>query len=103
MISPKSLENDNLGTITGNFLKPYPIGTNVKLLIQPEDLQHDDKSNLKFDIVDKKFRGSSFIYILKISSDLSIPVFVHSHHVHQHEINDKFGIKKPIHIARFLF
>ncbi len=102
VISPKSLENDNLGTITGNFLKPYPIGTNVKLLIQPEDLQHDDKSNLKFDIVDKKFRGSSFIYILKISSDLSIPVFVHSHHVHQHEINDKFGIKKPIHIEHLV-
>ena len=36
--SPKSLENKDLGTITGNFIKPFPIGSNVKLLVQPEDL-----------------------------------------------------------------
>ena len=35
--SPKSLENEDLGTITGNFDKPQTIGKNVKLLIQPED------------------------------------------------------------------
>jgi len=100
--SPKSLENFELGTITGNFIKPYPIGTDVKLLIQPEDLEHDDKSNLKLNVVDKKFRGSNFIYTLKTGSDLLIPVFVHSHHIHQHEINDKFGIKKPIHIEHLV-
>ena len=100
--SPKSLENSDLGTITGNFIKPYPIGTDVKLLIQPEDLEHDDRSNLKLDVNDKKFRGSNFIYTLKTSSDLLIPVFVHSHHIHQHEINDKFGIKKPIHIEHLV-
>jgi len=100
--SPKSLENSDLGKITGNFIKPYPIGTDVKLLIQPEDLEHDDRSNLKLDVTDKKFRGSNFIYTLKTSSDLLIPVFVHSHHIHQHEINDKFGIKKPIHIEHLV-
>ena len=96
--SPKSLENLDLGSITGNFIKPYPIGSDVKLLLQPEDLEHDDKSNLKLDVVDKKFKGSSFIYTLKTKSNLLLPVFVHSHHIHQHEINDKFGLKKPIHI-----
>ncbi len=96
--SPKSLENDDLGTITGNFITPFPIGSKVKLLIQPEDLQHDDKSNLKFEIIDKKFRGTSFIYTLKTPSDKLIPVFVHSHHIHQHEVNEKFGIKRPINI-----
>ena len=96
--SPKSLENSDLGTITGNFIKPYPIGTDVKLLIQPEDLEHDDRSNLKLDVTDKKFRGSNFIYTLKTSSDLLIPVFVHSHHEHQHEADEKFGIKRPINI-----
>tara|TARA_B100000674_G_scaffold258058_1_gene212845 strand:+ start:279 stop:1340 length:1062 start_codon:yes stop_codon:yes gene_type:complete len=96
--SPKSLDNKDLGTITGNFIKPFPIGSKVKLLIQPEDLEHDDKSNLQLEIVDRKFRGTSFIYTLKTPSKKLIPVFVHSHHVHQHEIEDKFGIKRPIHI-----
>ncbi len=96
--SPKSLDNEDLGTITGNFIKPYPIGSKVKLLIQPEDLQHDDKSNLQLEVVDRKFRGTNFIYILKAPSNILIPVFVHSHHIHQHEVDEKFGIKKPIHI-----
>ena len=96
--SPKSLENEDLGTITGNFIKPFPIGSKVKLLVQPEDLHHDDKSNLKFEVIDRKFRGTNFIYTLKTPSNALIPVFVHSHHIHQHEVDEKFGIKRPIHI-----
>jgi len=96
--SPKSLENKDLGTITGNFIKPFPIGSKVKLLVQPEDLHHDDKSNLKFEVVDRKFRGTNFIYTLKTPNNTLIPVFVHSHHIHQHELDEKFGIKRPIHI-----
>ena len=93
-----SLENKDLGTINGNFIKHYPKGSNVQLLLQPEDLEHDDKSNLKLEVVDRKFRGTYFIYTLKTGSDLLIPVFVHSHHEHQHEADEKFGIKRPIHI-----
>tara|TARA_B100001057_G_scaffold484350_1_gene562325 strand:- start:58 stop:1119 length:1062 start_codon:yes stop_codon:yes gene_type:complete len=96
--SPKSLESKDLGTITGNFTKPFPVGSKVKLLIQPEDLHHDDKSNLKFEVIDRKFRGTNFIYTLRTSSNTLIPVFVHSHHIHQHEVDEKFGIKRPIHI-----
>ena len=91
-----SLENKDLGTIKGNFIKHYPKGTDVKLLLQPEDLEHDDQSNLKLEVVDRKFRGTNFIYTLKTNSNLLIPVFVHSHHIHQHEVDEKFGIKRPI-------
>ena len=100
--SPKSLENKDLGTITGNFIKPFPIGSKVKLLIQPEDLHHDDKSNLKFDVVDKKFKGANFIYTLRTQKNYFLPVLVESHHIHQHNINDKFGLKKPIHIEHIV-
>ncbi len=93
-----TLENWDLGTIKGNFIKPYPKGSNVQLLLQPEDLEHDDKSNLKLEVVDRKFRGTNFIYTLKTSNNTLIPVFVHSHHIHQHEVDEKFGIKRPIHI-----
>jgi len=93
-----SLENEDLGTIKGNFIKHYPKGSDVQLLLQPEDLEHDDKSNLKLEVVDRKFRGTNFIYTLKTLSNLMIPVFVHSHHIHQHEVDEKFGIKRPIYI-----
>ena len=100
--SPKSLENEELGTITGNFVKPFPLGADVKLLIQPEDLEHDDKSNLQLEVVDRKFRGTNFIYTLKTIKNLLIPVFVHSHHIHQHDVQEKFGIKRPIHIEHLV-
>ena len=93
-----SLENVDLGMITGNFIKHYPKGSNVQLLLQPEDLEHDDQSNLKLEVVDRKFRGTNFIYTLKTQSNKLIPVFVHSHHIHQHEVDEKFGIKLPINI-----
>ncbi|MDA9042087.1 ABC transporter ATP-binding protein [Candidatus Pelagibacter sp.] len=93
-----SLESTDLGTITGNFIKHYPKGSDVQLLLQPEDLEHDDQSNLKLEVVDRKFRGTNFIYTLKTTSNKLIPVFVHSHHIHQHQVDEKFGIKRPINI-----
>ena len=97
-----TLENEDLGIIKGNFVNEHKIGTQVKLLLQPEDLEHDDKSNLQLYIVDKKFKGTNFIYTLRTKSNRNISVFVHSHHVHQHQINDTFGIKKPIHIKHLV-
>ena len=93
-----SLENQDLGTIKGNFIKHYPKGSEVQLLLQPEDLEHDDRSNLKLEVVDRKFRGTNFIYTLKTNNNLLIPVFVHSHHRHQHQVDERFGIKRPISI-----
>ena len=93
-----SLENEDHGTIKGNFIKHYPKGSDVKLLLQPEDLEHDDKSNLKLEVVDRKFRGTNFIYTLKTTTNHLIPVLVHSHHIHQHQVDEKFGIKRPIYI-----
>ena len=74
------------------------IDSTVKLLIQPEDITHDNTSKLKLKICDRKFRGTNFIYTLKTQNEEKIPVFVHSHHIHQHEKAEKFGIKTPIFI-----
>ena len=97
-----SLENDDLGIIKGKFIKHYPTGSNVQLLLQPEDLEHDDNSNLKLEVVDRKFRGTNFIYTLKTPSNKLIPVAVHTHHWEQHEVNEKFGIKRPIELEHIV-
>jgi iron(III) transport system ATP-binding protein len=93
-----TLRNAELGTIKGNFIKKQSVGSSVQLLIQPEDLEHDDKSDLKLKVVDRKFRGTNFIYTLETKNNQLIPIFVHSHHEHQHKIKDKFGIKTPIYV-----
>tara|TARA_Y100001970_G_C14199505_1_gene840254 strand:+ start:1073 stop:2143 length:1071 start_codon:yes stop_codon:yes gene_type:complete len=93
-----SLKHSELGEIKGKLLINFPSGSNVKLLLQPEDLIHDDTSDLKLEVVDRKFRGTNFIYTLKTKNGEQLPVFVHSHHIHQHEKSEKFGIKTPIYI-----
>jgi|TARA_B100001059_G_C17719089_1_gene519650 iron(III) transport system ATP-binding protein len=98
VLDDNSVEHKCLGIIKGDFVKKYPKGTAVKLLVQPEDLEHDDKSKLQLKIIDRKFRGTNFIYTLKTKNNDLIPVFVHSHHIHQHEVEENFGIKTPIYI-----
>ena len=93
-----SLKHKELGEIKGKLVNNFPVGSNVKLLLQPEDLIHDDSSKLKLEVVDRKFRGTNFIYTLKTKNEEQIPVFVHSHHIHQHQKSEKFGIKTPIFI-----
>jgi iron(III) transport system ATP-binding protein len=92
------LKHKELGLIEGKLTNHFEVGSDVDLLIQPEDLAHDDQSSLKLKIVDRKFRGTNFIYTLKTKNEDLIPVFVHSHHIHQHEIEEKFGVKTPIFI-----
>ena len=92
------LKHDELGLIEGKLTNNFEVGSEVRLLIQPEDLDHDDQSKLKLEIVDRKFRGTNFIYTLKTKNKDLIPVFVHSHHIHQHEVEEKFGVKTPIFI-----
>ncbi len=98
IIDAQTLENTDLGEIKGNIIKKFPIGSTVKLLLQPDDLKHDDKSDLKLEVVDRKFRGTEFIYLLKTKNSDLIPISVDSHHGHYHEISEQFGVKKPIYI-----
>ncbi len=92
------LKHAELGEIRGKLSNKLPSGSKARLLLQPEDLIHDDQSKLKLDVVDRKFRGTNFIYTLKTKSGEHLPVFVHSHHIHQHEENEKFGVQSPIYI-----
>ncbi len=92
------LKHEELGLIEGKLINNFKVGSEVDLLIQPEDLDHDDESKLKLEVVDRKFRGTNFIYTLKTKNKDLIPVFVHSHHIHQHKVQETFGIKTPIFI-----
>ena len=55
-------------------------------------------SQLKLKIVDRKFRGTNFIYTLRTTENELLPVLVDSHHQHLHENDEEFGIKTPINI-----
>ena len=98
IIDEETVENIDLGKIKGHVVKKFKKGSEVKLLLQPDDLKHDDKSDLKLEVVDRKFRGTEFIYLVETKNKDIIPISVDSHHGHYHQIKEKFGIKKPIYI-----
>ncbi len=98
IINNNTLNHSVLGEIKGNIFNKVTEGKNVKLLLQPDDLKHDDKSDLKLEVVDRKFRGTEFIYIVKTKNNELIPISVDTHHGHYHEIKEKLGVKKPIYI-----
>ncbi|REG81819.1 ABC transporter ATP-binding protein [Marinomonas pollencensis] len=83
------LESD-LGRIRGVLNDELAIGTEVDLLVRPDDVIHDDNSEFKGLVMSKWFRGSHFLYRVKLASGLVVYCFASSHH--NHTIGQEIGI-----------
>ena len=66
----------------------------VSVLIRPDDILHDDNSDMTARVKDKAFRGAEFLYTLELESGLRLLSLVPSHH--DHPINEPIGIKLEI-------
>ena len=73
---------------------PYNIGTNVDIMIRPDDVIHDDDSTKSAKVVEKIFYGSDFLYKLKLSGCENIFCYTPSHH--NHAVNEVIGIKSEM-------
>jgi iron(III) transport system ATP-binding protein len=86
-----------LGNLSGQFDMPSECLTNgcqVKLLIRPDDVIHDDNSELKLQIIEKAFKGDEFIYTLKIDEQHHLLCKAPSHH--NHAVNSFLGISMDV-------
>ena len=73
---------------------PYEIGTNVDIMIRPDDVIHDDNSTKSAQVVGKIFHCSDFLYKLKLSNGENIFCYTPSHH--DHAVNEVIGIKSEM-------
>jgi iron(III) transport system ATP-binding protein len=80
-----------LGVIEGELSTDQPPGTLVDLLLRPDDVIHDDASELRAEVVERAFRGAQFRYKLRLPSGATALSFVPSHH--DHEIGERIGIR----------
>jgi iron(III) transport system ATP-binding protein len=80
-----------LGVIEGQLMRDQPPGTLVDLLLRPDDVIHDDASELQAEVVERAFRGAQFRYTLKLPSGATALSFVPSHH--DHAIGERIGIR----------
>ena len=77
----------------------YPDG-HCDLLLRADDIVHDDDAPVKAEIVRKAFRGSEFLYTLRLASGETVMAHVPSHH--NHKVGEKVGIRAAVdHVVTF--
>jgi len=80
-----------LGELRGQTDRPLPPGTQVDVLLRPDDIIHDDNSSLTARVLNKAFRGSSISYTLESREGTKLLALVPSHH--NHDIGEDIGIR----------
>lgn len=89
-----------LGTLKGAIPSDCRIGDDVDVLMRPDDIVHDDDSELKATVLRKAFRGAAILYTLQLTSGRNVLSLVPSHH--NHGLGEEIGIKVIAdHIAAF--
>ena len=77
----------------------YPGGA-CDILLRADDIVHDDTSAVQAQIVRKAFRGSEFLYTLRLSSGQTLLAHVPSHH--NHRVGEWIGIRPAVdHVVTF--
>ena len=78
----------------------WPQGTEVDVLLRPDDILHDDASPLQAKVLHKAFRGAQFLYTLQLPAGGHVMSLVPSHH--NHALGERIGIRLEIdHLVAF--
>ncbi len=92
-----------LGALTDVAECPLPSAYEAGLcdvLLRADDIVHDDAAPVKAQIVRKAFRGSEFLYTLRLASGEVVMTHVPSHH--DHAVGEWIGIRPQVdHVVTF--
>lgn len=92
-----------LGDLTDMAECPLPCAFSegqCDLLLRADDILHDDDAPVKAEILRKSFRGSEFLYTLRLASGETVLAHVPSHH--DHRIGEWIGIRAQVdHVVTF--
>jgi len=92
-----------LGDLVDVSGRPLPAGAmdaGCEVLLRADDIVHDDNAPVKAEIIRKAFRGSEFLYTLRLASGEVVLAHVPSHH--DHSIGEWVGIRAEVdHVVMF--
>ncbi len=92
-----------VGELTDVAECPLPCafeGGQCDVLLRADDIVHDDDAPVKAEIIRKAFRGSEFLYTLRLASGHLLMAHVPSHHAHR--IGEWSGIRPQVdHVVTF--
>ena len=70
------------------------------VLLRADDIVHDDDASVKAQIIRKAFRGSEFLYTLRLATGEQLMAHVPSHH--NHKLGEWIGIRAEVdHVVTF--
>jgi iron(III) transport system ATP-binding protein len=92
-----------LGALTDGSECPLPTAfgsAQCEVLLRADDIIHDDDAPVKAEIVRKAFRGSEFLYTLRLKTGETVLAHVPSHH--DHKVGEWIGIRAQVdHVVTF--
>lgn len=83
-----------IGCLVGDESLKYAPGTEVELLIRPDDIQHAENSPLTGKIISKWFRGSHYLYHIALANGEVLPCITACHH--DHDVGEALGIRTEL-------
>ena len=90
-----TLENNRiqseLGIIEGELSNRFEVGTQIELLVRPDDILHDDSSPTRATVIAKNFRGADHLYTLRMPGSTRLLCLAPSHH--NHDVGEQFGVR----------
>lgn len=90
-----TLENNliqtELGIIEGELSKRFDVGTQIELLVRPDDILHDSSSPTKATVIAKDFRGADHLYTLRMPGSTRLLCLAPSHL--NHDVGEQFGVR----------
>lgn len=90
LVSPNSVATE-IGLINGNRAYTWPKGTQVDVLLRPDDVVPDVNADLKAKVVHKAFKGAEIMYTLKLPTGSKVLSLFPSHK--DHNIGDLVGVR----------
>jgi len=111
VFTPATLREENgqivvdtpIGTLTDVAECPLPCAFcegQCDVLLRADDIVHDDHAPVKAEIIRKAFRGSEFLYTLRLASGHTLMAHVPSHH--DHKLGEWIGIRAEVdHVVTF--
>lgn len=83
--------NTELGLLKTQLPANTTKGQKVSVLVRPDDVVHDDASKWQLEVVDRSFRGSHFLFTVKLANGELIQCMSQSHH--DHPVGSKIGVR----------
>lgn len=102
LLPGRVLSTESVQTPLGILHHPHglSLGSEVEVLIRPDDILHDDHSEVRAKVIQKSFRGSHILYRLQLDTGDKVLCLAPSHH--DHHLNARLGIRLELdHLVLF--